>query len=788
MPTPPPTPLAPPTAPVPPAIPRELVGFVDSPATPSLDPERLGRVEAVADGPLHAWGHTTIRLRYVVGHHGLDDRGGLKIVMRFPYDGGDWQVSDPAAENFVRVSASRPCAFRAEYKAFGDARPWFRVFRLQVTGGSLGEGDTVDIVLGERSGGSPGMRVQSFCEDAWELRVLVDPCATGHFREVLGGVAFPVLPGPAVRWRAVLPGRRRPGDAGWLGLKAEDAGGNPTTLGLRRLRLRTSLPVSGLPEEVERWPERAIRLEGWTVPADPGQTLWIAVEDADTGEELGRSNPMRIGAARSWWGDLHGQSGETVGINSADAWFRFGRDLSFLDGCAHQANCFQINSAFWSVLDALSERWEEPGRYITPPGYEWSGNTAVGGDRNVWYRRQGRPIRRSSHALLTDHHDAATDATTARALFAALEAEEQVGQVVVAAHVGGRHADLAYAHDGRFERVVEVHSAWGTFEWLLLDALALGHRVGVVANSDGHKGRPGASYPGASTFGAVGGLTAWAAEELTRDGLFEALLARRTWATSGSRIDLDVVVRPQGATRRFQDDPAVFPEAASSPVEVLGHGDIAATAAQRSEVGVSVRAPSGLLSVELRVGAESVNSWRPPVSAGRRLRLTWEGAEYRGRGRQTCWDGEAELSGASVRRVEPFAAWSPERGLWVEPTSSGARLRWKAVTTGNRGGWDLWWEPVVGVSPRLVVRTGPASLDVSLAELPPEGLVVEAGGLGRRLHVVALPEVALPIGVDLGFAVDHRIRGDTPIWVVVSCEDGHQAWSSPVYLFPESTP
>ncbi len=53
---------------------------------------------------------------------------------------------------------------------------------------------------------------------------------------------------------------------------------------------------------------------------------------------------------------------------------------------------------------------------------------------------------------------------------------------------------------------MEIHSAWGTFEWLLTDGFPLGHRSGVVCNSDGHKGRPGASYPGAATFGAYGGL------------------------------------------------------------------------------------------------------------------------------------------------------------------------------------------------------------------------------------------------------------------------------------------
>ena len=75
------------------------------------------------------------------------------------------------------------------------------------------------------------------------------------------------------------------------------------------------------------------------------------------------------------------------------------------------------------------------------------------------------------------------------------------------AHIGGRYADIKMAHDARLERSVEVHSDWGTFEWLLHDALEQGYRVGILANSDGHKGRHGASHPGASLFGAYGGLS-----------------------------------------------------------------------------------------------------------------------------------------------------------------------------------------------------------------------------------------------------------------------------------------
>ena len=67
------------------------------------------------------------------------------------------------------------------------------------------------------------------------------------------------------------------------------------------------------------------------------------------------------------------------------------------------------------------------------------------------------------------------------------------------AHIGGRYADIKMAHDARIERAVEVHSDWGTFEWLIQDALEQGYRIGILANSDGHKGRHGASHPGAST-------------------------------------------------------------------------------------------------------------------------------------------------------------------------------------------------------------------------------------------------------------------------------------------------
>ena len=83
---------------------------------------------------------------------------------------------------------------------------------------------------------------------------------------------------------------------------------------------------------------------------------------------------------------------------------------------------------------------------------------------------------------------------------------ESGDNVVIFAHVGGRYADIHLDHDPELETAVEIHSNWGTFEWIARDSFRLGRRIGIVANSDGHKGRPGASYPGISEFGAYGCL------------------------------------------------------------------------------------------------------------------------------------------------------------------------------------------------------------------------------------------------------------------------------------------
>lgn len=202
------------------------------------------------------------------------------------------------------------------------------------------------------------------------------------------------------------------------------------------------------------------------------------------------------------WGDLHGQTDETVGHKGIESYFEFARNKAFLDVTSHQGTHFQMNIAFWRKLNDLTSALDEPGRFVLFPGYEWSDNIAVGGDHDVFFRHEGREIRRCSHALLEDCSDMEKDCHMLTDLYQSLKGEN----AVMYAHVGGRYANIFYDHNPLIETAVEMHSAWGQIEWLLTDGFPLGRRVGVVCNSDGHKGRPGASYRGSSTFGAYGGL------------------------------------------------------------------------------------------------------------------------------------------------------------------------------------------------------------------------------------------------------------------------------------------
>ena len=496
-------------------------------------PEHMGTITLSPASPFVAGAHEELTLVYTAGTFGIDDTGMLKISWRTTSDMSKPQFEKPGAANFTTVEASNGAKLEVWFDRL-NIRPWGNTLLIRVGRGYLRAGDTLTIRFGDRRQGSPGFRLQTNVEANVELRTSVDAFATYEFCE-LEHPAFDLLAGPAASWKAILPSLAVVGEPFRLAIVAEDMWGNPTADAAQIFTPEASRPLRRLPKTIEiRKGEGPRVIEGLVAETEGDIELRLLAG----GVELARANPLRVvhnAPLRRYWGDLHGQSGETIGMGSAEDYFRYARDAAFIDIVGHQGNDFQITDAFWQKLNELTAAFDEPGKFVCLPGYEWSGNTGMGGDRNVFYRREGRPIRRSSHILVQG--ETSTDAIyTADALFRALDGED----AIVIAHVGGRYADVKYAHDGRLERAVEVHSTWGTFEWLLHDAFEKGFRVGVVCHSDDHKGRPGATRPGASSFGAVGGLTCYLMPELNRDALFEALRNRHHYGTTSPRIFIDV--------------------------------------------------------------------------------------------------------------------------------------------------------------------------------------------------------------------------------------------------------
>src|SRR5262245_24938926 len=738
--------------------------------------EQMGWATVTPGGPFIAGSYAELTLVYTAGPSGIDDSGMLKISWRTTSDMGKPQFDDPAAPNFTTVEASNVAKLDVWFDRL-NIRPFANTLLVRVGRGYLRGGDTLTIRFGDRRQGSPGLRLQTNYDERFELRNYVDAFATYEFVELPKQPTFALVPGPAARWKAIWPSLVVAGEPFRLAIVAEDLWGNPTSDADQRLALVPSRAIRGLPEGVAfKRGDDPIVLDQ-LVAETPGDIELSLI--SESGDVVARANPLRVVSEATplqrYWGDLHGQSGETIGTGSAESYFHYARDKAFIDIVGHQGNDFQITDAFWRELNRLTATFDVPGRFICLPGYEWSGNTGMGGDRNVFFRHEGRRIHRSSHVLLDGQCEANAECPTAHDLFRALEGED----AVVIAHVGGRYADIKLAHDGRLERSVEVHSTWGTFEWLLHDAFEKGHRVGVVCHSDDHEGRPGATRPGASTFGAIGGLTCYFMPELTRDALFEALRRRRHYGTTGARIFLDLRGAFEAPVTGFSEDPQITRANEFAVSEVL-MGEIIRPGSVPMRLAAEVIGTAPIERLDVLHGAKVVQTARPFAASdlGRRVRVIWQGAEYRGRGRETTWRGQLTLTGNRIVRFAPVNFLNPERKI-VE-TSPGTTLAWTSVTTGNLAGIDLWLDEAWRGA--LALETNVVSGEVDLATLADGTVAFDGGGLGRNISVYRLPEQDWSRSLALQHVATFAGGADLPVYVRVTQSDGHQAWSSPIYL------
>jgi hypothetical protein len=712
--------------------------------------EWLGTATIMPVEPMPAGEYGTWTIHYSVGVAGIDDGGRVRIAFRSVCDWGTPQFAHPSQPNYVSLRSTRRVLLTPDFGTDG-IRPWTRTLTVRVSGDALGQGDQLTIVLGDRGYGSLGMRAQTYPEPRFRVKFQADPFGTGLYEEV-AELGFPIVGGHATQLVVTAPSDVAVGEPSWLQVRSLDPWGNPDPAYRGTVRLTGDLP-DGCPgeytfDEADSGVRRfdGLRFRGSGV-------LRVSAADDERGLSA-TSNPVRCQdappARRLYWADLHGQTEETVGSGSIPDYFRYARDIASMDVTAHSGNDFQITNSVYEQLRQNAESFYEPGRFVTFHGYEWSGNTPAGGDHNVYYLGDG-PIRRSSHTQIDDRSDADTDCYPVDRLYAANAGRDDV---IITPHIGGRRASLEY-HDPALEPAIEIASQWGRFEWFAHEALRRGMRVALIGGSDDHSGRPGWSTATLAHHGTRGGLTAFLADELTREGIWDAFRSRRCYGTTGPRIVLDVSVNghPIGSEPVLSETPVLT-------ARVLGTAPID--------------------TVSVRRGTATVHTYsalpEPEPDGPYRVRVAWRGARSRGRVRPLDWTGGLTVWGGRIVAAENYAIDNLLDGVtgW-----NAEHVSWRSHTCGD---WDGVIVEVEGDGDtRLDFASPTLHFSFRLADLESGPLRQIGPYLEHQLEVRRLARQEGPREVSVEWRDELPVPGVNPYWIWVTQADGEMAWSTPVY-------
>lgn len=716
--------------------------------------ETYGSVQVAPTGDVVVGSYATWTVTYTVGSYGMDVGGGLKIGTRRQSDFGTPQFEEPQAPNYVSVKCSTASALRTRFDPRGHMRPFRAVIIVDLLNGPLYPGDTIAVVLGDTSAGSPGMVVQSFPEEQCEFAVFVDPISSGVYKRVYQETPFiRVVPAASQQLTLQAPSTVIVDQPFRVQVRGNDKFGNPTAVNAGKLVLDSEPPVTFSLSESDgraKWLEN-VKLRSAGVRR---LTLRAGVDVVAT------SNPIAVRLAQDdyqlYWGDTQAQTASTVGIGTVEEYFRFARDLAGLDFVTHQGNDFMLSDADVDEVRRETAHFHRPHHFIPFFGYEWSGATGAGGDRNVLYVDDDGPVYRSSGwQLEADEYDPASERVSVKQVQEAFRelAKQQGDRVLLVPHIGGRRSDVA-VQDTELEPVFEICSCHGIFEWRLHEALARGLKVGVLGASDDHTGRPGLAFPSTPEMTIRGGLGAVLATELTREGLFAALKTRRCYATTGVRILLDV-------------------RAAGHPMGAVFDAEVP------PRITVSVHGTAPLQEVCLFNGMRELLRLTPnaPQRDARRIRILWKGANSPDRGRFMSWNGALQLRGGRILSATPLNMFTAKYGI-VE--SDAHRVKWRSVTAGQEEGVLI--EVDAPDQARIDFAAGPAHFGFALNEVRADDIALSFGGLEQAVRVTTLHTVGDVTDATFDFIEPDLAPGDHVYFVRVVQSDFHRAWSSPIYV------
>ena len=497
-----------------------------------------------------------------IGPGGLRTGGALRVQLPDTWHAGlhnsanRLQATDPAGDHYVSAEASRrgvrlTTEVESESPNFlvkssrpgleGRMERYVFVVRVTVAEGELQAGDEIRVVYGDTRGGSRGMRAAIVSTRPEPILAAVDGDGGGDFAPVSHEATLTARSGIAAALRLSGPATLVADEPADLHLAAVDLYENPVTRFREEVALRVLQGDVELPAAVRLDPGRGHRTVSFT-PRGPGIVRLEAVTRA--GILRTRGNPMQVfaeaPAERIYWGDIHSHTRHSFDGVGDDA-FDYARYVSGLD---FHVDGFTrgLGPGVWDEYRAATEANNAPGEFVTLHAYEASFRSPFG-HHNVFFRGAPGPLLTPQSVTLPE-----------------LWAQLAAGQALTIPHHTGKFpAPLTTdAHDPERRRNFEIYSAHGLSEsydpthplafeqsdftnystsapdgLTAQDMWAQGLVLSTIAASDDHRSHPGQPH---------WGVAAVRAPELTREAIFDALYARRTYGTTGARILLDFTV------------------------------------------------------------------------------------------------------------------------------------------------------------------------------------------------------------------------------------------------------
>ncbi len=240
------------------------------------------------------------------------------------------------------------------------------------------------------------------------------------------------------------------------------------------------------------------------------------------------------------FGDIHGQSGLSDGAGQIDQYYHFAMStagLEFASLTDHDSYPDWTTKSEWEWMRTSCKLVNMEDDFASLLSYEWTPNEYRYdyGHKNIYYPGDDGEMFRSNEV----------GGITPYKLFESIKA---YGGQCIPHHPAAMWGMVSAATDWTFgdesvQRLVETysrHAAYERFEdksvytkdhlkcegCCAQDALAMGHRIGLIAGSDSHQ----------MEHGIEGGIMGAFLPEITRQNLFDAMFDRFVFGTTGARI------------------------------------------------------------------------------------------------------------------------------------------------------------------------------------------------------------------------------------------------------------